>query len=169
MKAYYEYEDGTFWAIRTEGNSCFTANGSKYCDLYLDIMLDADSVEEGLIPQHAAKLSFESEEAAEAAALKMIEKNSAGALAQDAEFWRSAIEINARLLFFVPDPYKTEELCALAAARNGRALEYVPAQMKSYKLCRKAVFNNGCTLQYVDDDLKTEELCEMAVKSRARA
>jgi hypothetical protein len=48
MKAYYEYEDGTYWAIRTEGNACFTANGSKYCDLYLDIMLNNDSVEEDL-------------------------------------------------------------------------------------------------------------------------
>ena len=48
MKAYYEYEDGTFWAIRTEGNSCFTANGSKYCDFYIDIMLNADREEEDL-------------------------------------------------------------------------------------------------------------------------
>jgi hypothetical protein len=30
MKAYFEYGDGTFWALRTEGYDCFTAQGNKY-------------------------------------------------------------------------------------------------------------------------------------------
>jgi len=30
MKAYYEYEDGTFWAILTAGGDCFTSEGCKY-------------------------------------------------------------------------------------------------------------------------------------------
>jgi len=32
MKAYYEYEDGTFWAIHTEGSDCFVVQDSKYND-----------------------------------------------------------------------------------------------------------------------------------------
>jgi hypothetical protein len=70
------------------------------------------------------KISFESLEAAESAAAKMAEEKSVGALTQDAEFWRTAIEINALTLFFVPDAYKTEELCELAVIRNGNALIY---------------------------------------------
>ncbi len=167
MKAYYDYEDGSFWAIRTEGKDCFTANGSKYRDFYPEYMLKAGSEKEKnrrILP-NSAKISCESAEAAEASAAKMAEEKSISALKQDAEFWRIAIEINSYLLFFVPDEYKTKELCTLAVIRNGAALMYVPPQIKDYELCRKAVNNNYHALKYVDDELKTKEMCEAAVKS----
>jgi len=41
MKAYYGYEDATFWAIRTEGHYCFTAHGSRYYDFWPELMLKA--------------------------------------------------------------------------------------------------------------------------------
>ena len=46
MKAYYEYEDGTFWAMRTECNDCFTAYGSKYNSFNPEIMLEAKTTVE---------------------------------------------------------------------------------------------------------------------------
>jgi len=39
MKAYYEYEDGTFWAILTAGGDCFTAERCKYEDYWTDRIL----------------------------------------------------------------------------------------------------------------------------------
>ena len=39
MRAYFEYGDSTFWAIRTEGNDCLTVQGSKYCRLSPELML----------------------------------------------------------------------------------------------------------------------------------
>ena len=41
MKAYFEYEGGTFWALRVEENICYTAYGSKYCGLNPEMMLKA--------------------------------------------------------------------------------------------------------------------------------
>jgi len=104
MRAYYEYEDGTFWAIHTTGGDCFIAHGSKYEDS--DWRL-------------ADKVIFESPEAAEQKAAKMAVEKSVSAIGQDAEFWRIAIEIDAHTLFYVPDEYMTKELCALAVERNG--------------------------------------------------
>jgi hypothetical protein len=46
MKAYYEYEDGTFWAIRTAGGDCFTAEGSKYKDIDPESMQRNETVTE---------------------------------------------------------------------------------------------------------------------------
>ena len=91
MKAYYEYENGTFWAIRTAYGDCFTAQGNKY---------------EGFDPESMQKAEVETEQEA----LLMEAEKSVSAIDQDAEFWRSAIEINAMLLFFVPDEYRTPEL-----------------------------------------------------------
>ena len=67
MNAYYEYEDGTFWAIRTEGPACYTAWGSKYCELWPDAMLKAGSEEaEHLrMPPNAAKTVYNNPEEAE--------------------------------------------------------------------------------------------------------
>jgi hypothetical protein len=45
MKEYFEYEDGTFWAIRTEGSNCFTVHGSKYSGLNPETMLDIKTEE----------------------------------------------------------------------------------------------------------------------------
>jgi len=151
MKAYYEYEDGTFWAIRTEGGDCFTAQGNKYEQFWPDSMLEAE------------KLSFESVEKAELKAAKMAAQKSASSLKQDAEFWRIAIEINALLLLFVPDEYKTPELCTLAVTRNRHALKYVPRQSRNVKLFEKAIYNASHALEYVDENKKTKELCLMAV------
>jgi len=53
---------------------------------------------------------------------------------EDGTFWRIAIEIIALLLFFVPNTYKTKELCALASRRNGLALRYVPVEMRDQEL-----------------------------------
>jgi len=95
-------------------------------------------------PQHGEKTTYkspeETEEKAEYAAsihsgmhpdLYLIRDFN---LHEDKEFWREAVELNPRLLFFVPEAYMTAELCALAVVRDGQALRYVPASLRSMEL-----------------------------------
>ena len=168
MKAYYEYEDGTFWAIRTEGENCFTAQGSKYEDFWPELMLKAGSEEERYwrMPPNAKKITFGSPEAAEQEAAKMAAEKSENAIIRNRKFWRIAVEISAYLLFFTPDKYKTPELCALAVERDGMALKYVPQKMKVHELCKKALYNDPYALEYVNENEKTEEICQNAVKDK---
>ena len=105
MKAYYEYEDGTFWAIRTEGYICLTAQGSKYYRYWPDFFLEplTEKEERWWMLEHSKKTVFADSPAAEEEGQKLAVEKSAGAITQDAEFWRIAIEINAYLIYFVPD------------------------------------------------------------------
>jgi hypothetical protein len=86
MKAYYEYDDGTFWAIRAEGCNCFTWEGSKYGLFLPEQMLKVGTEEGWRITQKVAKISFESPEAAEREAVRMAAVKSADTEKQDAEF-----------------------------------------------------------------------------------
>jgi len=163
MKSYYEYEDGTFWAILTAGGDCFIIEGNKYEYFDPESMLKAGSEENWRMPPNKKKILFENPETAEQEAAKTAAEKSISAIKQDAEFWRIAIEINALLLFFVPDEYLTPELCSLAVGRNGMALKYVPLQMRSREMNKQAVYNNWTALMYVNEDERTEEMCRIAV------
>ena len=89
MKAYYEYEDGAFWAIRTEDADCFTSEGNKYFGFWPELLLKAGTEEEQYwcMPPNAKRISFESPDAAEQEAAKMAAEKSVSAIKQDAEFY----------------------------------------------------------------------------------
>ena len=54
---------------------------------------------------------------------------------------------------FVPEKFKTAELC-LAAIRSGGSLEYVPEELKTEELCRIAVEKRrDLNLKYVPEEL----------------
>jgi len=142
MKAYYEYEDGTFWAIITEGNCCFTCHGSKYGWFYPDFMQKIGTKKENNWTPNGEKITFADSVQAEKEAAELSRGKSIGSLKQDAEFWRIAIEINATLLFFVPEKYRTEALYSLAVRRKGDSLRYVPAEKRSKDLCNEALGRN---------------------------
>ena len=187
MKAYIEYEDGTFWAIRTEDNNCFTTQGGKYKRLksrafkyyvYLlpELMLKAGTEDEKEydMPLEVKKMSFENPSRARKEAAKLINErsvkneNGASALKQDGEFWRDAVQVNACLLFFVPDEYRTKELCALAVGREGQTLRYVPTEMRDGEIYKLAL-NNFPGLEFIPNELITEEMCLNMVKTNCGA
>ena len=119
MKAYFEYEDDSFWAIRTNGCECITAEGSRVFQFLPEKMLDMKSEEEEvLFGLKMKKIEFPDPETAEQEATKMIEEKRINAVEQDADFWYKKIDFCGNLIFFVPDEYKTEELCALAGMRE---------------------------------------------------
>ena len=148
MKAYFEYEGGTFWALRQEGNSCYIAHGSKYCDLQPEWMLKAgDDETKYNLPPNAEKIVLQdSAQACKKAKMLIMEKGKT-AIKQDEEFWRITIEINSLLLFFVPERFLTKELCSLAVRRGGHALRYVSSEMQSPALCKEAVNNSSYALE----------------------
>ena len=68
-------------------------------------------------------------------------------------------------LQYVPDYFRTKELCEVAVKDWAYALESVPEKYKTEELCELAVNTYGCgqSLEFVPEDLRTKELCEMAV------
>jgi hypothetical protein len=91
----------------------------------------------------------------------------------DGAFWRTSVEMNPLLLFFVPDEYHTEELYRLAVQRyggeGGGALRYVPVEKRSAALCAQAVYNTAWALEFVPPEVQTLELCQKAVKALGSA
>ncbi len=79
------------------------------------------------------------------------------------QFLKVVLSRNGFLLQYVPDQYKTVELCLLAIINNPWALEYVPSFLKKYKICLLAVSAYGCLLQFVPEKYKDVSLCWGAV------
>ena len=92
----------------------------------------------------------------------------------------------------IPDEMLDQELCNLAVSEDAHAMMYIPDIYKSMELCKKAIelwhdFDNDCenmnfmemcetavqedgyVLCCVPDKLKTRELCDMAVETDAEA
>ena len=70
-------------------------------------------------------------------------------------------------LQYVPDYFRTKELCELAVKDWAYALEVVPEELKTKELCEIAITQEGCgqTLEFVPSHLKSPELCELAVSN----
>lgn len=64
---------------------------------------------------------------------------------------------------FVPE----EELWLKTIKRNGLNLRFVPEEFKSYEMCLAAVEQNGLALEFVEE--QTEELCLAAVEENGLA
>lgn len=84
--------------------------------------------------------------------------------------WYSDIQTKGNSLMNVPEDKRTPEMCFVAIHYWGAALEYVPNKYKTYELCLYAVRHNtpvdeGCSaLAFVPEELKTYELCLEAIK-----
>jgi Domain of unknown function (DUF4116) len=90
-------------------------------------------------------------------------------------YW--AIQQNGESLLFVPEKFRTPELCRLAVEQNGSALFHVPSDLKSSRgedqktpeLCRLAIEQNGEILREVSHNYRTLELCRLAVEQNGMA
>ena len=166
MKAWFAYEDGACFALRTDGAACYTARGSRYDDFSPEMMLKAGAADADnyLLPPKAQKILCVDEAEAESAAAGLIAEWGGNALTEDGEFWRVTVEMNPLLLFFAPDEYRSKELYRLAVIREGRSLRYVPPEDRAAALCEQAVYNCALALEFVPAALKTVELCQKAVK-----
>ena len=84
--------------------------------------------------------------------------------------WQSNIKGKRRSLAGIPENEISPEMCFVAIHYWGAALEYVPEKYKTYELCLDAVRHNTpvdesrSALAYVPDKLKTQELCLEAIR-----
>ena len=65
-------------------------------------------------------------------------------------------------LSHVPESLRDEKLCLAAVQQNGISLSHVPKALRTAELCRIAVEENGWALGDVPEELKTKELCHLA-------
>ena len=69
---------------------------------------------------------------------------------------------------FIPDKYKTQEICLNAFKKNLWALQYIPKELRTKELYELAVRQDGRTLEYIPKELRTKELCELAIQQNGR-
>lgn len=102
-----------------------------------------------------------------------------GKIAQTADIVAYAIEHEsptapAPILRFISKRHLTPELCKKACTVNGLNLEYVPEEWRTYEMCKCAVYNthnkHELILKYVPykilNTTQGKSLCEFAVNSR---
>ena len=62
-----------------------------------------------------------------------------------------------QFFFFVPDCFKTQELCIKALAIDPWQLNDIPDYLKKQKMCDKAVKNDPSSLRFVSDWFVTQQ------------
>ena len=70
---------------------------------------------------------------------------------------REAVEIGLQSLVYVPDSYKTQELFNEAVDVGPLSLGFAPDQYKTREMCDKVVTHDPYTLQYVPDQFVTQQ------------
>ena len=65
------------------------------------------------------------------------------------------------LLRYVPNQYKTRQMCDKAILQNGGTLKFVP----NYKMCNKAVDNYSHELELVSERYKTQKMSDKSVST----
>ena len=59
--------------------------------------------------------------------------------------------------FFIPDTFKTQELCKKEVEKYAWSLKYVPDNFKTQEMCNNAVKKNPFYLHYVPDWFFTQQ------------
>jgi hypothetical protein len=72
-------------------------------------------------------------------------------------------------LEFIPEQFKTAELCLAAVKRNGMALDFVPEKLKTRELCLAAAMNTGTALMYAPREVWDRNFCLAVLESSAVA
>ena len=141
---------GTRWCTSAENDNMFWAYAKK-APLFVIIMPNCDKLQ---LWKYKNNIQF-MDEADNNVSLDYIEQN-----------WNILEPICLWLndLKFIPEKYRTKELCELVIKQNGIALEFIPKELITEELCELAVKQNGWSLDFVPEYLKTKEMCKLAVK-----
>jgi tetratricopeptide (TPR) repeat protein len=68
-------------------------------------------------------------------------------------------------LDWVPEQFKTVEICKAAVRARAQNLEYVPDVLKDRDMCLLAIKNDGTMLKFVPEKKRTKAMCEAALKT----
>lgn len=88
-----------------------------------------------------------------------------GQSAEDAasqKIYMESVSNNGANLEFVPEKYKTADLCNVAVLNDGMALKYVPTELRTKELCMAAVKQNDQAYDFIPENLKAEVLETLA-------
>ena len=151
---------GTRWCTSAEKNNRFWTYAKNAPLLILLMPASASTAGNKLqLWKNGNKIQF-MDEADNEIELEYIEQN-----------W-SALERICRWLNdlqYIPEEYRTKELCELAIQKDGNALKHVPHSLITKELCKLAVKQDEEALLFVPEELRTLELYEMAVKQNRKA
>jgi hypothetical protein len=151
----------------TAAENAFDWNNAAFC---AEVLWAApiDAREEAVLERIPDDVREASQKAAEERDARAPEVEDAGnAPAYDE--WFALAERNGAYLQFVPETFKTPELCRAAVRSNGEGLGAVPAALKTEPLCLAAVKSAPSALQYAPPSLKTPALYLAAVEADGAA
>ena len=68
-------------------------------------------------------------------------------------------------LLYIPENYKTHDLCFDFVQQNGMSLKYVPEEFKTKHMCLEAIKQNKNAFQYIPDRYKTFDFYINTIKT----
>ena len=68
---------------------------------------------------------------------------------------------------YVPDQYKSEQMCDKAILESGRTLKSVPDYCKNQDMCNKALDNYPRALEFVPECYKGQKMCDKVVNTHS--
>ena len=80
------------------------------------------------------------------------------------EMCNEVVEKSPYALSYVPDHFVTQEMCNEAVEKSPWMLEHVPNQFVTQKMCNEAVEKNPQMLELVPDQFVTQKMCNEAVE-----
>ena len=96
--------------------------------------------------------------------LDCLPSNAQGWIKELPEMFTEAVCNNLYALRYIPDWFKTGEMCNEAVEACPLQLKYVPDHFKKQGMRNKAVSRDVCKLYYIHDHFKTQEMCDKAVR-----
>jgi hypothetical protein len=81
------------------------------------------------------------------------------------DFILNSVKIEPGLIKYLPDEYKTYDICLEAVSNYGAYLEYVPDIHRNEKMYLNAVKSQGNSIVFIKEKDITLELCKYAIKN----
>ena len=80
------------------------------------------------------------------------------------EKYESDVKEDVWNLRFVPEKFKTPEICKIAVEENAFAIRYVPENPKTFEMYKFAVENNAFAINDIPENLKPFEMYKIAFR-----
>ncbi|MDR1172851.1 MAG: DUF4116 domain-containing protein, partial [Bacteroidales bacterium] len=82
---------------------------------------------------------------------------------RDKQLYMYALELDAKVLRYIPDSYKTEELCRNTIKRDSEAITGLPQSLQKHDFYMKLVRENGMNLKYIPREHREKDICRTAL------
>ena len=83
----------------------------------------------------------------------------------DNTFYENLVSKNGLALEFVPSYAQTQKICDMAFRHTPSAFYFVPDQFKTTNMCKSAVLHYGYFIKLVPETLLTQHMCDIAIRN----